>query len=96
MVTVADRGFSSEENLRILQQAGGHDIVGERMTAGKHIVDKALSHPGRFRSVRDNLEVKEVIVGEGEARVRYVLVRNPSEARTSYKPVLKWNERFAR
>jgi len=81
VITVADRGFSSEENLRILQNAGGHYIVGERMTAGKPIVEKALAHPGRFRSVRDNLEVKEVIIGDGEARVRYVLVRNPSEAR---------------
>lgn len=81
VVTVADRGFSSEENLRILQTAGGHYIVGERMTAGKPIVEKALAHPGRFRSVRDNLEVKEVIIGNGEARVRYVLVRNPSEAK---------------
>lgn len=81
VVTVADRGFSSEGNLRILQEAGGHYIVGERMTAGKPIVEKALAHPGRFRSVRDNLEVKEVIIGDGEARVRYVLVRNPSEAK---------------
>ncbi|ODA38709.1 IS1634 family transposase [Desulfosporosinus sp. BG] len=81
VVTVADRGFSSEGNLRILQEAGGHYIVGERMTAGKPIVEKALAHPGRFRSVRENLEVKEVIVGDGEARVRYVLVRNPAEAR---------------
>lgn len=81
VVTVADRGFSSEENLRVLQQAGGHYIVGERMTAGKPIVEKALAHPGRFRTVRDNLDVKEVIIGDGEARVRYVLVRNPIEAR---------------
>ncbi|WP_291300117.1 transposase [Desulfosporosinus sp. BICA1-9] len=80
VVTVADRGFSSEENLRVLQQAGGHYIVGERMTAGKPIVEKALSHPGRFRTVRDNLDVKEVIIGNGEAGVRYVLVRNPIEA----------------
>ena len=81
VVTVADRGFSSEVNLRILQEAGGHYIVGERMTAGKPIVEKALAHPGRFRSVRDNLDVKEIIIGDGEARVRYVLVRNPSEAK---------------
>jgi len=47
MVTVADRGFSSEENLRILQQAGGHYIVGERMTAGNQSLRKALSHPER-------------------------------------------------
>lgn len=81
VITVVDRGFSSEENLRILQQAGVHYIAGERMTAGKAEVEKALSYPGRFRSIRDNLEVKEVVIGNGEARVRYVLVRNPAEAK---------------
>jgi hypothetical protein len=35
---------------------------------------------GRFKTVRDNLEVKEIVVGSGEKRVRYVLVRNPPEA----------------
>lgn len=29
----------------------------------------------------ENLEVKEVVIGSGEARIRYVLVRNPAEAR---------------
>lgn len=81
VITVVDRGFSSGDNLRILQEAGGHYIAGERLTAGKPEVEKALSHPGRFRSIRDNLEVKEVVVGDGEARIRYVLVRNPAEAK---------------
>lgn len=81
VIMVTDRGFLSEENLRILQQAGGHYIAGERLSAGKPEVEKALSHPGRFRAIRDNLEVKEVIIGNGEARIRYVLVRNPVEAR---------------
>ncbi|GAB6172667.1 IS1634 family transposase [Paradesulfitobacterium aromaticivorans] len=81
VITVTDRGFSSEENLRFLQQAGGHYIAGERLSAGKPEVEKALSHPGRFRAIRDNLEVKEVVVGNGEARIRYVLVRNPAEAK---------------
>jgi hypothetical protein len=30
--------------------------------------------------VRDNLEVKEIVVGNSEARERYILVRNPEEA----------------
>jgi len=47
VISVIDRGFSSEENLRILQQTGGHYIAGERLTAGKPEVEKALSHPGR-------------------------------------------------
>lgn len=30
VISVADRGFSSEANLRILQQSGGHYIIGEK------------------------------------------------------------------
>ncbi|MFB6366782.1 hypothetical protein ACFCP7_22495, partial [Paenibacillus elgii] len=44
-------------------------------------VEAALAHPGRFKTVRDNLEVKDITIGDGEARKRYVLVRNPDEAR---------------
>jgi transposase len=80
VITVLDRGFASEENLRILQQAGGHYIAGERLRSGKETVGTAFNRAGRYKVVRDNLEVKEIIVGEGERRVRYVLVRNPKEA----------------
>jgi hypothetical protein len=43
-------------------------------------VKEALSRQGRYRVVRDNLEVKEVAVGNGEARLRYVSCSNPVEA----------------
>lgn len=82
MITVVDRGyFNSETNLRGLQKTGGHYIPGEKISSGKQTVEDALARPGWFKTVRDNLEVKEVVVGDGEARVRYVLVRNPDEAR---------------
>lgn len=80
VITVLDRGFNSEDNLRYLQRAGGHYIVGEKMRSGRENAVRALSRPGRFQTVRDNLEVKEIVVGEGEARERYILVRNPQEA----------------
>lgn len=79
VITVVDRGFSSEDNLRELQRTGGHYIAGERMRSGKPVVEEALSRPGRYQTVRDNLELKEIVVGDGEARVRYVLARNPRE-----------------
>lgn len=81
VISVADRGFSSEANLRIFQQTGGHYIIGEKMSSGKPSVEAALAHPGRFKTVRDNLEVKVITIGDGEARKRYVLVRNPQEAK---------------
>lgn len=77
VITVVDRGFSSAENLRHLQRAGGHYIAGERMRAGMNSVEQALSRQGRYKAIRDNMEIKEIVVGDGEARARYVLVRNP-------------------
>src|SRR5215211_4082633 len=38
------------------------------------------SLPGRFRPVHASLEVKEVVVGEGERRRRYIVCRNMLEA----------------
>lgn len=43
-------------------------------------MDEALARPGRYRPVKENLEIKEIIVGDGEARVRYALARDPLEA----------------
>lgn len=80
VITVIDRGFTSEANLRELQRAGGHYIAGEKMQSGKAEVEEALSRAGRYKTVRDNIEVKEIVVGDGEARTRYILVRNPHEA----------------
>jgi len=79
VVWAVDRGMTSAENLRELRRGGAHYVAGERMRAGKPAVEKALARPGRYQQVRDNLEVKEVVVGEGEARTRYVLVRNPAQ-----------------
>jgi hypothetical protein len=76
---VLDTGFASEENRRYLQRAGGHYILGEKLRAGRANLE-ALARPGRYRKVRDNLEVKEVWVGEGETRRRFVVCRNPHEA----------------
>jgi DDE family transposase len=76
---VVDTGFASEENRRYLQRAGGHYVMGEKLRAGRANLE-ALARPGRYRQVRDNLEVKEVWVGEGETRRRFVVCRNPLEA----------------
>ncbi len=80
VITVLDRGFNSKDNLRYLRRAGGHYIAGEKLRSGKAKTAEALSAPGRYQTVRDNLEVKEIVVGNGEARERYILVRNPEEA----------------
>ncbi len=80
VVTVVDRGFSSDENLRYLTRAGGHWIAGERMRDGSPDAQAALSRPGRYQTVRDNLRVKEVRVGTGDASKRFIVCHNPGEA----------------
>ena len=80
VVTVVDRGFSSDENLRYLTRAGGHWIAGERMRDGAPDAQAALSRPGRYQQVRDNLRVKEVRVGDGDASKRFIVCHNPGEA----------------
>lgn len=80
VVWVLDRGFASEENRSYLQRAGGHYIMGEKLRAGLDNLE-ALARPGRYKKVADNLEVKEVWVGAGEARRRFVVCRNQQEAK---------------
>jgi transposase len=77
VVTVVDRGFMSEDNLRELQRAGGHYIAGEKMRNNKEGAEEVLSRAGRYKQVKHNIEVKEIILGNGEARERYILARNP-------------------
>ncbi len=80
-VWVMDRGMSSEENRVILQKAGGHYILGEKLRDAQGNHKEALSCRGRYHDVRENLKVKEVIIGEGERRRRFVIVYNPEQAK---------------
>ena len=79
VVTVVDRGLSSEANLAYLTRAGGHYIAGERMRTGAPLVEQALSRQGRYQAVRDNLRVKEVRLDAAPGR-RWVICHNPDEA----------------
>jgi transposase len=79
-IYVVDSGFSGRDNLRRLRSAGGHYIAGLKLRSGMAETETALSRQGRYRQVRDNLRVKEVRVGDGDAAVRYVVCHNPAEA----------------
>ena len=79
VVWVMDRGMSGDKNRRILQRAGGQYILGEKLR-GVHMNEAALSHPGRFKVVKENLHVKEVFEGGGTGRRRYVIAYNPEQA----------------
>jgi transposase len=79
-IYVVDSGFSGRDNLRRLRSAGGHYIAGVKLRSGMPETEAALARQGRYRTVRDNLRVKEVGVGDGDAAVRYVVCHNPAEA----------------
>src|SRR5215470_11358052 len=78
-VFVGDAGMVSQDNLTQLSQSGGKYIVCMPMRRGDEVTHDVLQRPGRFQQVADNLRVKEVVVGEGERRRRYVVCHNPYE-----------------
>lgn len=86
VVWAVDRGFVSEDNLRELQKGGAHYIAGRKLRGGEKDVQEALSRQGRFKRVSDNLEVKEIVVGEGEARPRSPATGNSGSAPSPPSP----------
>ncbi len=80
-IFVGDAGMNSEQNRRTLSLGNGKFILGSRMRAGDEVSKDVLARAGRYHGVKDNLRVKEVIVGDGERRRRYVVCHNPDEER---------------
>ena len=80
-VWVMDRGMNSEENRLVLQKAGGQYIIGEKLRDNQEVHKEVLAKRGRYLKIRENLEIKEVIIGGGEKRRRFILVHNPQEAK---------------
>ena len=87
LVWVADRGFASAANRAYLTRGGGHYIHAEKLRHTNTEAAAALARPGRYRTVSDNLRVKEVAVapggdGDGDdgARTqRFVICHNPEQ-----------------
>jgi transposase len=77
VVWALDRGFNSAQNRRVLQRAGGHYIIGEKLRGEQPEARAALSRQGRYREVAGNLEVKEVRIEHGSEVDRFVICRNP-------------------
>jgi hypothetical protein len=78
-IIVADRGMISKGSVELLtgdEKAPFDYILGCRMRRQKEVSEAVLARAGRYHTVEDNLEVKEVRVGDR----RYVVCRNPLEA----------------
>jgi hypothetical protein len=86
VIYVGDAGMTSEENLATLSKGGDGYILGVPLRRSKEAA-AVLKRPGRFQTVAENLEVKEIrYPDEKEAPVaarrrRYVVCRNPEEAK---------------
>ena len=78
VIWVADRGFTSRKNRRALMQGGGGYIIGEKLRTGSEEVKAVLSRQGRYKTVRDNLQVKEVRLGDDSDR--FIICYNPDQA----------------
>ena len=82
---VADSGMNSEDNRAELARACGKYLLACRMANVSEIKREVLSKRGRYTVFKDNLQAKEVIVGDGERRKRYILCYNPKEAERQQK-----------
>jgi hypothetical protein len=87
-VWVADRGFASAANRAYLTRGGGHYIHAEKLRATNAEAAAALARAGRYKTVADNLRLKEVHVApggngdgdEGARAQRFVVCHNPAQA----------------
>jgi hypothetical protein len=77
---VGDAGMYSADNLVELSRGLGRYVLAVPMRRVQDVEVEVLTRPGRYRQVAENLQVKEVWVGDGERRKRYVLCFNPVEA----------------
>lgn len=79
-VFVGDAGMVSQDNLTLLARGGGRYIVSVPIRREKAVAVDVLSRAGRYKTVASNLRVKEVVLGDGERRKRYIVCHNPLEA----------------
>jgi len=77
VVWVADRGFASQENRRVLRRGDDHYIMAEKLRGGSAEAKAALAHAGRYAELAGGLRVKEVRVSHSE---RFVVCHNPEAA----------------
>jgi hypothetical protein len=80
VIWVLDRGFTSAENRRYLQRAGGHYSVGEKLRSDSKQAAAALARQGRYHVLDGGLRVKQVRVDDGTVGDRFVICHNPERA----------------
>jgi transposase len=82
---VGDSGMNSEKNREMLARACGTYLLAVRAGSVKEVQQKVLNRPGRYHQISENLKAKEVVLGKGVKRRRYILCLNEAEARRQLK-----------
>ena len=80
-IFVADSAMNSQSNREELARACGKYLLASRMASISEVKHQVLGKRGRYNVIRDNLHAKEVVIGDGERRRRYILCYNPKEAK---------------
>jgi transposase len=75
-VWVVDAGFTSKTNRKVLTGGGSGFIIAEKLRGNEAAAVEARSRQGRFKTVDDTLQVKDIRVGQGIDAQRFVMVRN--------------------
>jgi transposase len=84
-VWVVDAGFTSGDNRKVLTGGGAGFIIAEKLRGNDTQVVAARGRQGRFRTVEEGLQVKDIRVGEGVGQQRFIMVRNlDAAARDAY------------
>lgn len=84
-IFVAESAMNSQGNRQELARACGKYLLATRMASISEVKHKVLRKRGRYDVIRDNRHAKEVIIGNGERRRRYILCYNPKEAKRQKK-----------
>jgi Transposase DDE domain len=77
---VGDAGLYAKANLAELSRGASRYILATPIGRVKEIKEEVLSRPGRYAEITQNLRAKEVVIGAGERRRRYILCLNTEEA----------------
>jgi hypothetical protein len=84
-VFVGDAGMYSAANLEALSRGLGRYILAVPMRKVKDVDLHVLTNRNPYKTIADNLQAKEVWVGDGERRKRYVLCLNPDTEKRDYE-----------
>ncbi len=83
-ILVGDAGMHSQANLKLLRQGLGRYLMAVPMRRLKEVSQEVLTRGGRYQTISENLQVKEVWLGEGKHDKRYIVCYNPEPVKEKW------------